>query len=642
MKRILFVVLLLASGSLFGKSYVVKSPDGRIVVDVSVGEKTLYSVRYDSAQVLAPSPLSMRLADGRVIGDFMRVKKAKVFSVNQEHRPVVRQKSEVIRDHYNELVLSASDYRVSFRVYDDGMAYRFSTDFPADVTVMSEEVCFTFPADFEMLFPEESSMNSAQQRLYKKLKLSDTDTGRFCSTPLIVTTDKGVRLFISESDLESYPGMFLKGIGENRLAGDFAYYPLEEQENDDRASFATKRADYMAKTVGKRDYPWRLMMIADRDGKLIESNLVYNLAKPSEGDFSWVKPGKASWDWWNALNLYGVDFKAGVNTQTYKYYVDFAAKYGLEYIILDDGWSDFNDVTKVVDGLDMKALTAYAADKGVGVILWVAWLPFERRMDEAFALYSQWGIKGLKVDFMDRDDQRMVDFYYRVARKAADRKIAVDFHGSYKPTGWIRTFPHVLSSEGVAGLEQCKWSEVTQPEHNVNLPFIRMVAGPMDYTPGGMVNMHSKEFKPFFNTPATIGTRCHQLAMYVVYESPIQMLADSPSNYYREPECMEFLSAVPSVWDETRVIDGKIGDFVVIARRSGAVWYIGAMTDENDRELEVVLDFIDGEKSCVSWADGLNVKMRANDFVRKVQQVKKGDKITLKLNGGGGYVAIVK
>lgn len=642
MKRFLFFVLLVVSGTLFGKNYVVKSPDGRIAVEVTVDGKTRYCVRHDGDTVLAPSPLSMRFGDGRVIGDDMRVRRSKVTSVRREHRPVIRQKSEVISDCYNELVLGAQDYRVVFRVYDDGVAYRFSTDFPEEVTVLSEEVCFTFPADFEMLFPEEKSMNSAQQRLYKKLKLSDTDTGRFCSTPLVVTTNRGVRLFISEADLESYPGMFLKGIGNRRLAGDFAYFPLEVKENDDRASFATKRADYMAQTIGKRDYPWRLMIVAERDVELMESNMVYNLAKPSEGDFSWVKPGKASWDWWNALNLYGVDFKAGVNTETYKYYVDFASKYGIEYIILDDGWSDFNDVTKIVEGLDMEELTAYAAEKGVGVILWVAWLPFERRMDEAFALYSKWGVKGLKVDFMDRDDQWMVDFYYRVARKAAELKIAVDFHGSYKPTGWIRTFPHVLSSEGVAGLEQCKWSEVTQPEHNVTLPFIRMVAGPMDYTPGGMVNMHSKEFKPFFNIPATIGTRCHQLAMFVVYESPIQMLADSPSNYYRESECMEFLSAVPTVWDETRVIDGSIGDFVVVARRSGAVWYIGAMTDENDRELEVVLDFIDGDKSCVSWADGVNVKMRASDFVRKEQQVKKGDKITLKLNGGGGYAAIIK
>lgn len=641
-KSILFSLLLLA-GVASAKDYVVKSPDGRIEVTVAVGAKTTYAIAHDGNQALAPSPMAMRFDDGTVIGEAMKVTKAETKSVDQLLKPVIRQKSETIRDHYNELTLNARQYKIRFRVFDDGVAYRFITDLPRkEVKVMSEEVNYIFPADFATLFPEEKSKNSAQQRLYKPLNLSQIDTARFCSTPLIVTTDRGVRLFISESDLESYPGMFLKKSADRTLSGDFAYFPMDEEENDDRARFATKQADYMAQTTGKREYPWRMMIIADKDGKLIESNMVYNLAKPSVGDFSWVKPGKIAWDWWNALNLYGVDFKSGVNTATYKYYVDFAAKYGIEYVLLDDGWSEFLDVTKVVPDLDMEELVQYAASKNVGIMLWVAWLPFEKKMDEAFALYSQWGIKGLKVDFMDRDDQWMVDYYYRVARKGVEHKMAIDFHGSYKPTGWIRTFPNVLSSEGVAGLEQCKWSEVTQPEHNVNLPFIRMVAGPMDYTPGGMMNMHSKDFKPWFNTPATIGTRCHQLAMYVIYESPLQMLADVPTNYYREPECMEFLSAVPSVWDETRVIDGKIGDYVVIARRSGDTWYLGAMTDENDRELEVSLDFIDGSKTLTCWEDGINVKMQARDFAKRTRSVNKGDKVMLKLNGGGGYVAIIR
>lgn len=627
---------------LSAKVYTLTSPDKRIAVEVDVAKQTTYSVRYDNQVVLAPSPLSMTFGEGRTIGDNMKVRKASTTTVNQVLTPVIRQKSDKILDHYNELTLAAKDYKILFRAYDDGVAYRFVTNFPDSVKVMSENVNFIFPDDFATLFPEEKSMNSAQQRMYKLLKLSEIDTARFGSTPMIVTADKGVRMFISESDLESYPGMFLKKTGDKQFSGDFAYFPINEVENEDRARFATEHADYMAATSGTRNYPWRMMIITDRDGALIESNMVYNLAPESTGDFSWVKPGMIAWDWWNALNLYGVDFKAGVNTETYKYYVDFASQYGIEYIVLDDGWSEFLDVTKVVPELDMEELMAYAKSKNVGVILWVAWLPFDNKMDEAFELYSKWGVAGLKVDFMDRDDQTMVDFFYRVARKAVDRKMLVDFHGAYKPTGWIRTFPNVLSSEGVAGLEQCKWCSATQPEHNVNLPFIRMVAGPMDYTPGGMDNMHSADFKPMFNTPATIGTRCHQLAMYVIYESPLQMLADSPSNYYREPECMEFLSAVPTVWDETRVLEGAIGDYVVIARRSGDTWYLGAMTDENDREFEVTLDFIQGQKTMTSWEDGVNVKMRAKDFAKRTKEVAQGDKVTLKLNGGGGYAAIIK
>lgn len=642
MKILPLICALTMALPLSAKVYTVSSPDRKIVVEVDVAGQTTYSVKYDNQIVLAPSPLSMTFDGGRTIGRNMKVLKATTRSVDQTHTPVIRQKSDRIVDRYNELTLAAKDYKVLFRAYGDGVAYRFVTNFPDSVKVLGEEVNFVFPADFATLFPEETSKNSAQQRIYKRLKLSEIDTMRFCSTPMIVTSDKGVRMFISESDLESYPGMFLKKTDAARFSGDFAYFPINEVENDDRARFATEFADYLAATKGTRSYPWRMMIVTDRDEALIESNLVYNLAPPSEGDFSWVRPGKIAWDWWNALNLYGVDFKSGVNTETYKYYVDFASKYGIEYILLDDGWSEFTDVTKVVPELDMEELLAYAQSKNVGVMLWVAWLPFNNKMDEAFELYSKWGIKGLKVDFMDRDDQTMVDFYYRVARKAIEKKMTVDFHGSYKPTGWIRTFPNVLSSEGVAGLEQSKWSSANQPQHNVDLPFIRMVAGPMDYTPGGMHNMHSADFKAWFNTPGTIGTRCHQLAMYVIYESPLQMLADSPSNYYREPECMEFLSAVPAVWDETRVLEGVIGDYVVIARRNGDTWYLGAMTDENDREFEIPLDFIDGQKTLTAWEDGVNVKMQARDFARRTREVSNTDTVKIKLNGGGGYVAIIK
>lgn len=642
MKLLPFICALIAVCPLQAKVYMLHSPDRKITVEVDVAAKTTYSVRFDGEVILAPSPVSMTFADGRTIGDRMRVVKSSTSSVDRTLTPVIRQKSDRIIDRYNELSLAARDYKLLFRAYDDGVAYRFVTNFRDSVKVLREQVDYLFPADFATLFPEESSMNSAQQRLYKPLELSKIDTGRFCSTPMVVTSDKGVRMLISESDLESYPGMFLRKTGDKQFSGYFAYYPIKEAENDDRASFATQRADYMAVTQGARNYPWRLMMIADRDGALIESNLVYNLAAPSVGDFSWVRPGKVSWDWWNALNIYGVDFKSGVNTQTYKYYVDFAAKYGIEYIMLDDGWSEFMDVTAVVPGLDMQELVDYAASKNVGVLLWVAWLPFDNKLDEAFELFSKWGVKGLKVDFMDRDDQKMVDFYYRVARKAVEKQMMINFHGSYKPTGWIRTFPNVLSSEGVAGLEQSKWCDVNQPGHNLNLPFIRMAAGPMDYTPGGMYNMHSKDFKPWFNTPATIGTRCHQLAMYVVYESPLQMLADSPSNYYREPECMEFLSGVPTLWDETRVIEGTIGDYVVIARRNGERWYIGAMTDETDREVEIPLDFIGGRKTLTSWEDGVNVKMQARDFAKRTRSVTPDDCIRIKLNGGGGYVAVIE
>lgn len=642
MKKTL-LCLMMAWGSLaFAENYTVDSPDSRITVNVETGTNTTYSVTFNGKMMLNPSPISMTFDNGTVIGRNMEVKNVERSTQNQVLKPVVRQKSKQIIDHYNEMVLDAENYKLYFRVYNDGLAYRFHTDFPDSLKVLNEEVIYCFPEDYNTLFPEERSMLSAQQPLFKPMKLSEIGTDRFCSTPILIKVDENARIFISESDLESYPGMFLRKQGKNELAGKFAAVSLEDYKTDDRQIFPTKRADYIARVNGTRNYPWRAMIVAENDANLITNQLIYKLAPEAEGDYSWVRPGKIAWDWYNALILTGVDFKCGINNDTYKYYIDFASKYGIEYVVIDDGWSEAWDVTKTIPEINMEELVAYGKKKNVDLILWVSWAPFREKIDEAFDKFSQWGIKGIKMDFMNRDDQEMVDFYYEVARKAAARKMLVDFHGAYKPTGWLRTFPNVLTSEGVAGLENHKWGSFVTPKHNVTLPFTRMVAGPMDYTPGAMINFHEKDHKIWFNLPASVGTRCHQLGMYVVYESPLQMLADSPSNYYREPVCMEFLSQVPVVWDETRVLKASVGEYVVVARRHGDTWYIGGMVGEKGQKSEIDLDFIKGNKTLTYWEDGVNVDMNANDFARRVQKVKQGDKITITMYDGGGYAAIIK
>ena len=642
MKKTL-LCLMMAWGSLaFAENYTVDSPDSRITVNVETGTNTTYSVTFNGKMILNPSPISMTFDNGTVIGRNMEVKNVERSTQNQVLKSVVRQKSKQIIDHYNEMVLDAENYKLYFRVYNDGLAYRFHTDFPDSLKVLNEEVIYCFPEDYNTLFPEERSMLSAQQPLFKPMKLSEIGTDRFCSTPILIKVDENVRIFISESDLESYPGMFLRKQGKNELAGKFAAVSLEDYKTDDRQIFPTKRADYIARVNGTRNYPWRAMIVAENDANLITNQLIYKLAPEAEGDYSWVRPGKIAWDWYNALILTGVDFKCGINNDTYKYYIDFASKYEIEYVVIDDGWSEAWDVTKTIPEINMEELVAYGKKKNVDLILWVSWAPFREKIDEAFDKFSQWGIKGIKMDFMNRDDQEMVDFYYEVARKAAARKMLVDFHGAYKPTGWLRTFPNVLTSEGVAGLENHKWGSFVTPKHNVTLPFTRMVAGPMDYTPGAMINFHEKDHKIWFNLPASVGTRCHQLGMYVVYESPLQMLADSPSNYYREPVCMEFLSQVPVVWDETRVLKASVGEYVVVARRHGDTWYIGGMVGEKGQKFEIDLDFIKGNKTLTYWEDGVNVDMNANDFARRVQKVKQGDKITITMYDGGGYAAIIK
>lgn len=642
MRKTLFFLLLASSAAMFAENYTVKSPDERILVNVETGATTTYSVTFNGKTILNSSPLSMTFDNGVVIGRNMKVKDVQHRTEDQMLTPVVRQKSDKIRDHYNEMVLSADQYKLYFRVYDDGLAYRFHTDFADSLKVISEEVDYCFPEDYNTLFPEERTILSAQQPLFKPMKLSEIGTDRFCSTPVLIKVDDQARIFISESDLESYPGMFLKKQGKYELAGKFAAYSLEEEKTDDRQIFPTKRADYIARVSGTRNYPWRAMIVAENDANLVTNQLIYKLAPESQGDFSWVKPGKIAWDWYNALILTGVDFKCGVNNDTYKYYIDFASKYGIEYVVLDDGWSEAWDVTKTVPEINMEELVAYGKKKNVDLILWVSWAPFREKLDEAFDLFSKWGIKGIKMDFMNRDDQAMVDFYYTVARKAAEHKMLVDFHGAYKPTGWLRTFPNVLSSEGVAGLENHKWGSFVTPEHNVTLPFTRMVAGPMDYTPGAMINFHEKDHKVWFNLPASVGTRCHQLGMYVVYESPLQMLADSPSNYYREEKCMDFLSQVPVVWDETRVLKASVGEYIVVARRSGNTWFIGGMVGKKGQKFDITLDFIKGNKTLTCWEDGVNVDLQAQDFACRTKKVKQGDTITISMYDGGGYVAIIK
>lgn len=628
----------------FADDYTVTSPNQKISVKVSTGASTTYSVSLDGKEILSPSPLSMTFDNGTVIGRNMKVSKVDRLSKDEVLKPVVRQKSSEIRDHYNEMVLHADRYQVHFRVYDDGLAYRFHTDFGGKLKVLSEEVDYCFPEDYNTLFPEERSMLSAQQPLFKPMKLSEIGTDRFCSTPMLIKLNDKARLFISESDLESYPGMFLRKQGKLEMAGKFAAVCLEDYKTDDRQIFPTKRADYIAEVNGTRNFPWRAMIVAEDDANLMANQLIYKLAPEAEGDFSWVRPGKIAWDWYNGLILRGVDFKCGINNDTYKYYIDFASKYGIEYVVIDDGWSEPWDVCKTIPEIDMPELVAYGKQKNVDLILWVSWAPFREKIDEAFDQFQAWGIKGIKMDFMNRDDQEMVDFYYETARKAVEHKLLVDFHGAYKPTGWLRTFPNVLTSEGVAGLENHKWGSFVTPTHNVTLPFTRMVAGPMDYTPGAMVNFHAKDHKIWFDLPASVGTRCHQLGMYVVYESPLQMLADSPSNYYREPECMEFLSQVPVVWDETRILQASVGEYVVVARRSGDTWFIGGMVGEKGQTFDIDLDFIKGNKAktLTYWEDGVNVDKDARDFARRSRKVKAGEKLTITMYDGGGFAAIIK
>ena len=511
------------------------SPNGRITVAVHAAPHLSYDVVYDGKPLLAGATLTL-IVDGARLGSAPRITAVARTSTDATLAPPVRQTAASLADKHNELRLTcAGGYTIVFRAYDLGVAYRFETALPrAQVKITGEEATFRFATDAGVFYPKEESFFSHNERQWKRVRLGELQPTSLGSIPAIVETAVGPKVAIAEADLEDYPGLWLRGTGGPALTATFPPYPLEEKLTRDRDFQITRAADYIAVTRGTRTFPWRVLGVAERDTDLVGNPLCYLLARPSEiKDTSWIRPGKVAWDWWNALNLHDVPFKPGVNTETYEAYIDFAAQYGLEYIILDEGWYKPGDLLSVAPTIDMPKLLAYARAKQVGVILWAVWKTLDDQFEPALAQFSKWGIAGLKIDFMQRDDQPVIQFYWRLCRALAERKMLVDFHGAIRSVLLTRTWPNLLTAEGVQGLEHDKWSDATEPQHDVTLPFTRMFLGPMDFTPGAMNNADRAHFKPVFKAPMSLGTRCHQLAMYVVYESPLQMLADSPSNYRR-------------------------------------------------------------------------------------------------------------
>ncbi len=623
-------------------SYTLESPNKRIEVRVHATDRISYDVLFKGKTLLRDSRISIDI-DHNQLGLNPKVVGSKQRSADQVLEPIVRQKFAKIHENYNELRLEfEGQFAVVFRAYNEGAAYRIETSLPQqEVHVYSEEAAFNFAGDDTVFYPQEESFFSHNERKYLPQPMSQIAAASIASLPAVVDAGDGVKVAIAESDLEEYPGLWLRGTSGNGLSATFPPYPLKEQLERDRDFKVVESADYIAVTNGTRTFPWRVLGIAERDGDLLTNQLVWLLEKPSQvKDTSWIKPGKVAWDWWNANNVYGVDFKSGVNTETYKYYIDFAAKYGIPYIILDEGWYKLGNVLEVVPEINMEELSAYAKQKNVGIVLWVVWKTLDDQLEPALDQFAKWGVKGIKVDFMQRSDQLLIDYYHKVSRETAKRRMLVDFHGDQKPAAMTRTWPNLISTEGVRGLEWSKWSAETDPPHTVTLPFTRMFLGPMDFTPGAMLNAQKDSFRPIHDRPMSLGTRCHQLAMYVVYESPLQMLSDSPSNYLREPQIMEFLAPVPSEWDDTKVLDGRIGEYVVVARRNGRDWYVGVMTNWTARELDIDLSFLsDGNFSMEAYQDGVNADRYGSDYRQVKSQVTKNTKLKLKLAPGGGWAA---
>ena len=649
---VLAAMLMIFNSSAAPKSHDLKSPDGKLIV--SVNEDLYYTLTHESDLLLDKSNIGMYMTDGAAFGECDKLVKVSYRSVDQTIDARFYKKAQ-ITDRFNEMTLKFKEFSVIFRAYDDGMAYRFVSHLKKPYQVMEEVAQFNLPQDWNLWTAyvcqhtetlESQFYNSFENR-YAYSPVSQWKTDRMAFLPLMVDASNGKKIVIAEADLLDYPGMYLYNHGHDKsLMGRFAPYPKEVKQggHNNLQMEVQSREKYIAKCDGPQEFPWRIVAVSENDVQMADNDMVYRLSTPSDPatDWSWVKPGKVAWDWWNDWNIDGVDFQSGINNETYKYYIDFAGANGIEYVILDEGWSVNGkaDLFQVVPEIDLEMLVKYASERNVGLILWAGYWAFDRDLEKVCEHYSKMGIKGFKVDFMDRDDQYMVDFHRRAAETAAKYHMMLDFHGTYKPTGLHRTYPNVINYEGVHGLETMKWSaaSVDQVTYDVTIPYIRMMAGQMDYTQGAMRNATRGNYHPVYNEPMSQGTRCRQLAEYVVFESPLNMLCDSPSNYMREQECLEYIAQIPTVWDETNGLCGEVGKYIAMARRSGDVWYVGGMTDWSERTLTLDLNFLpEGEYVMEMYVDGANAHRIARDYKKTLADVPADGQISVHMAPGGGF-----
>ena len=667
MRRFVFMLMLVVlADTLSAKdwTYTLSSPDGRLVTHIATGDGGMtYDIVYKGVTLMMPSHIGLNYTQGDSRSTRLSVLVSQLSKVKVSNRtidetiasPFSRQDS--MRNHCNELALQIEKgLSVVFRAYNEGIAYRFVWDGKPG-KVINEESRFSFAGDYTATVPYVTSFDSSRHETqycssfanqYTTLPLSKLDPRRLCFLPLLVHGPNGVNICLTESTLLDYPGMYLHGGNDAVLYGEHAPLPKQvEQGGHNNLQLVVKeRENYIAEMDKSKHFPWRIVMVAPNSAELAMNNLSYLLGEPSRvEDISWIKPGKVAWDWWNNWNISGVNFKAGINNDTYKYYIDFASKYGIEYVILDEGWAVNRqaDLFQVVPEIDLPMLVNYARERNVGIILWAGYYAFERDMEHVCRHYSEMGVKGFKIDFMDRDDQLVTDFYRRAAEMCAKYHLVVDFHGAFKPAGLNRTYPNVLNFEGVFGLEQMKWapSTVDQMKYDCEIPFIRQAAGPMDYTQGAMHNAARGCYYPCWSEPMSQGTRCHQLALYIVLESPLNMLCDSPTNYYSAPKYTQFVAEIPTVWDETRVLQGEVGEYIVTARRKGDNWYIGGITNWTPRDVEIDLRPLGIEYPRVElYRDGANAHRRGSDAYH-VGLPSPVSTLNIHMAPGGGFVAVI-
>lgn len=652
-KKLIMNVMILGLGILVSCSkapdfITVTSPDGKIKLVVDLKDSVSYSIVHEGEVLVSPSALAMKFEGGRMLGVGEASYKVKIGSASESvDAPFYRQNK--ISAEWNYARVDYADWTLEFRVYNEGVAWRFETEFESDAVVLDETAQFVFPEDPMAWVPysrgKDLIANSYQsQYTYEKVSRFGSQSN-LTFLPVAVKNKSGKTLLICESDLRSYPGMFLEGM-EGGYSATFAKLPDSTYITPTRCQLKiATRQDVIARTEGTRSYPWRIVAVAENDIQLPINDLVYLLGEPRKvGDVSWIKPGLVSWEWWNDCGLTNINFKPGVNTETYKAYIDFAARFNIPYIIIDEGWSAKDDIMVIKEAVDLKGLIAYGAERNVGIIIWAVANVLDDKLEEACAFYSQMGVKGFKVDFFDRDDQRCVDMVYRLAEAAGTYHLMLDLHGIYKPTGLNRTYPHIVNFEGVFGLEEVKWSNPDMPLYDVTFPYIRQVQGPVDYTQGAYINSTKEGFEINYHKPMSQGTRAHQVATYVVFDSPLAMLCDTPSHYLADVSCTEFITSIPTVFEQTHIIAGQIGEYIVTTREKDGKWYVGALTNWDEREVIINLSFLEKGKQYTAklLADAADSSVKPEKYKISTIDVDSASEILVKLAKGGGAALIIE
>lgn len=652
-KKLIMNVMILGLGILVSCSkapdfITVTSPDGKIKLVVDLKDSVSYSIVHEGEVLVSPSALAMKFEGGRMLGVGEASYKVKIGSASESvDAPFYRQNK--ISAEWNYARVDYADWTLEFRVYNEGVAWRFETEFESDAVVLDETAQFVFPEDPMAWVPysrgKDLIANSYQsQYTYEKVSRFGSQSN-LTFLPVAVKNKSGKTLLICESDLRSYPGMFLEGM-EGGYSATFAKLPDSTYITPTRCQLKiATRQDVIARTEGTRSYPWRIVAVAENDIQLPINDLVYLLGEPRKvGDVSWIKPGLVSWEWWNDCGLTNINFKPGVNTETYKAYIDFAARFNIPYIIIDEGWSAKDDIMVIKEAVDLKGLIAYGAERNVGIIIWAVANVLDDKLEEACAFYSQMGVKGFKVDFFDRDDQRCVDMVYRLAEAAGTYHLMLDLHGIYKPTGLNRTYPHIVNFEGVFGLEEVKWSNPDMPLYDVTFPYIRQVQGPVDYTQGAYINSTKEGFEINYHKPMSQGTRAHQVATYVVFDSPLAMLCDTPSHYLADVPCTELITSIPTVFEQTHIIAGQIGEYIVTTREKDGKWYVGALTNWDEREVIINLSFLEKGKQYTAklLADAADSSVKPEKYKISTIDVDSASEILVKLAKGGGAALIIE